>query len=58
MERPASTHSRGAGSSPADAHAWAKPSREEYLAAFAKIIDTGAYIGGPQVGEFETAFAT
>lgn len=40
-----------------DLVAWAKPSREEYLAAFAKIIDTGAYVGGPQVGEFETAFA-
>jgi len=36
---------------------WAKPSREEYLAAFAKIIDTGAYVGGSQVGEFEAAFA-
>ena len=40
-----------------DLVAWAKPSREEYLAAFAKIIDTGAYVGGPQVGEFEAAFA-
>jgi dTDP-4-amino-4,6-dideoxygalactose transaminase len=40
-----------------DLVAWAKPSREEYLAAFAKIIDTGAYVGGPQVGEFESAFA-
>jgi dTDP-4-amino-4,6-dideoxygalactose transaminase len=41
-----------------DLVAWAKPSREEYLAAFAQIIDTGAYVGGPQVGEFESAFAT
>src|SRR5512146_1603216 len=41
-----------------DLVAWARPSKEEYLAAFAKIIDTGAYVGGPQVGEFETAFAT
>ncbi len=40
-----------------DLVAWAKPSREEYLAAFAKIIDTGAYVGGPQVGSFEAAFA-
>ncbi|HEY5948433.1 MAG TPA: DegT/DnrJ/EryC1/StrS family aminotransferase [Kofleriaceae bacterium] len=40
-----------------DLVAWTKPSREEYLAAFAKIIDTGAYVGGPQVAEFETAFA-
>jgi dTDP-4-amino-4,6-dideoxygalactose transaminase len=41
-----------------DLVAWTKPSREEYLAAFAQIIDTGAYVGGPQVGELETAFAT
>jgi dTDP-4-amino-4,6-dideoxygalactose transaminase len=41
-----------------DLVAWAQPSREEYLAAFANIIDTGAYVGGPQVGEFETAFAS
>ena len=40
-----------------DLVAWAKPSKEEYLAAFAKIIDTGAYVGGPQVGEFEGSFA-
>jgi dTDP-4-amino-4,6-dideoxygalactose transaminase len=40
-----------------DLVAWAKPSREEYLAAFAKIIDTGAYVGGPQVASFEAAFA-
>ena len=40
-----------------DLVAWAKPSRDEYLAAFAKVIDTGAFVGGPQVGEFETAFA-
>jgi len=36
---------------------WAKPSRDEYLAAFAKVIDTGAFVGGPQVAEFEAAFA-
>jgi dTDP-4-amino-4,6-dideoxygalactose transaminase len=40
-----------------DLVAWAKPSKQEYLAAFAKIIDTGAYVGGPQVAEFEGAFA-
>ncbi len=40
-----------------DLVAWAKPSREEYLAAFASIIDNGSYVGGPQVGEFEKAFA-
>ena len=36
---------------------WVKPSRDEYLAAFAKVLDTGAFVGGPQVAEFETAFA-
>jgi dTDP-4-amino-4,6-dideoxygalactose transaminase len=41
-----------------DLVAWAKPSREEYLAAFAQIIDTGAYVGGPQVARFEQAFAS
>ena len=41
-----------------DLVAWAKPSREESLAAFAQIIDTGAYVGGPQVASFEAAFAT
>lgn len=41
-----------------DLVAWLKPSREEYLAAFANVIDTGSFVGGPQVGEFEAAFAT
>jgi dTDP-4-amino-4,6-dideoxygalactose transaminase len=36
---------------------WLKPSREEFLAAFANVIDTGSFVGGPQVGEFEAAFA-
>jgi len=40
-----------------DLVAWAKPSREEYLAAFAQVIDTGAFVGGPQVASFEGAFA-
>lgn len=40
-----------------DLVAWAKPSREEYLAAFANVIDTGSYVGGPQVGQFESEFA-
>ena len=31
---------------------WAKPSRDEYLAAFATVIDTGAFVGGPQVAEW------
>ncbi|MFT3696507.1 MAG: DegT/DnrJ/EryC1/StrS family aminotransferase [Kofleriaceae bacterium] len=40
-----------------DLVAWAKPSREEYLAAFAQVLDTGAFVGGPQVASFEKAFA-
>ncbi|CAN5306999.1 DegT/DnrJ/EryC1/StrS family aminotransferase [soil metagenome] len=40
-----------------DLASWAKPSREEYLAAFATVLDTGAFVGGPQVAEFEAAFA-
>lgn len=40
-----------------DLASWAKPSREEYLAAFAKVLDTGTFVGGPQVAEFEGAFA-
>jgi dTDP-4-amino-4,6-dideoxygalactose transaminase len=40
-----------------DLVSWARPSRAEYLAAFAQIIDSGAYVGGPQVAEFEAAFA-
>jgi dTDP-4-amino-4,6-dideoxygalactose transaminase len=40
-----------------DLVAWHAPSREEYLREFAKLIDTGAFVGGPQVGELEAAFA-
>lgn len=40
-----------------DLIAWTKPSREEYLAAFAQVIDTGAYVGGPQVAQFESELA-
>lgn len=40
-----------------DLVSWAKPSREEYLAAFAQVLDTGAFVGGPQVASFEKAFA-
>ena len=40
-----------------DLVAWTKPSREEYLAAFAQVLDTGAFVGGPQVASFEKAFA-
>jgi dTDP-4-amino-4,6-dideoxygalactose transaminase len=41
-----------------DLVAWLRPSRDEYLAAFAQLIDTGAFVGGPQVGAFEAAFAS
>jgi len=41
-----------------DLVAWHAPSRAEYQAAFAKILETGAFVGGPQVGEFEAAFAS
>ena len=40
-----------------DLVAWTKPSREQFLAAFAQIIDTGAYVGGPQVAQFESELA-
>ncbi|HEX4419302.1 MAG TPA: DegT/DnrJ/EryC1/StrS family aminotransferase [Kofleriaceae bacterium] len=33
------------------------PSKPEYLAAFARILDTGGFIGGPAVSEFEAGFA-
>jgi dTDP-4-amino-4,6-dideoxygalactose transaminase len=33
------------------------PSRADYLAAFARILDSGGFIGGPAVAEFEAAFA-
>ncbi len=40
-----------------DLVAGAKPEREAYLAAFAQVLDSGAFVGGPQVAEFEAAFA-
>src|SRR5580704_3264992 len=40
-----------------DLVASARPSREAYLAAFAELLDTGAYVGGPQVARFESEFA-
>jgi len=40
-----------------DLVAGVRPQREAYLAAIAKILDTGAFVGGPAVGEFEAAFA-
>ncbi|HEY0193543.1 MAG TPA: DegT/DnrJ/EryC1/StrS family aminotransferase [Kofleriaceae bacterium] len=40
-----------------DLPALVRPSKAEYLAAFERILDTGGFIGGPAVGEFEAAFA-
>jgi len=40
-----------------DLVAWLRPDREAYLAAFAQVLDTGAFAGGPQVAAFEEAFA-
>jgi len=40
-----------------DLPALAAPDKDAYLAAFARILDTGGYIGGPAVGQFEAAFA-
>jgi dTDP-4-amino-4,6-dideoxygalactose transaminase len=40
-----------------DLPALVRPHREEYLAAFARILDTGAFVGGPAVAEFERDFA-
>jgi dTDP-4-amino-4,6-dideoxygalactose transaminase len=40
-----------------DLVAWSAPSRDDYLAACAQVIDTGAFVGGPQVGKFEAEFA-
>jgi dTDP-4-amino-4,6-dideoxygalactose transaminase len=41
-----------------DLPALVRPSRDEYLAAFAKLLDTGGFIGGAAVTEFERAFAS
>ena len=40
-----------------DLPALVRPSREEYLAEFGKILDSGGFIGGPAVADFESAFA-
>ena len=40
-----------------DLVSWARPARDEYLAAVAHVLDTGTFVGGPQVAEFEGAFA-
>jgi dTDP-4-amino-4,6-dideoxygalactose transaminase len=40
-----------------DLAALVRPSRADYLAAFERVLDTGGFIGGPAVAEFEAAFA-
>jgi dTDP-4-amino-4,6-dideoxygalactose transaminase len=40
-----------------DLPALVRPSRDEYLAAFGKILESGGFIGGAAVAEFEDAFA-
>ena len=40
-----------------DLAALIRPSRADYLAAFERALDTGGFIGGPAVAEFEAAFA-
>jgi len=40
-----------------DLAALVRPSRADYLAAFERVLDTGGFVGGPAVAEFEAAFA-
>jgi dTDP-4-amino-4,6-dideoxygalactose transaminase len=40
-----------------DLPALVRPSKAAYLAAFERALDTGGFIGGPAVSEFEDAFA-
>ncbi len=40
-----------------DLPALIRPSKDAYLAAFAKILDTGGFIGGAAVTDFEAQFA-
>lgn len=40
-----------------DLPALVRPSKAEYLAAFERVLDTGGFIGGPAVTDFEAAFA-
>jgi dTDP-4-amino-4,6-dideoxygalactose transaminase len=41
-----------------DLAALVRPSKAEYLAAIERVLDTGGFIGGPAVTEFEAAFAS
>jgi dTDP-4-amino-4,6-dideoxygalactose transaminase len=40
-----------------DLAAMVRPARDEYLAAITRLLDTGAFVGGAPVAEFEAAFA-
>ena len=40
-----------------DLPALIRPSRADYLAAFERLLDTGGFVGGPAVADFETGFA-
>jgi dTDP-4-amino-4,6-dideoxygalactose transaminase len=40
-----------------DLAALIRPSKAEYLAAFERVLETGGFIGGPAVAEFEAGFA-
>lgn len=40
-----------------DLAALIRPSKADYLAAFERVLDTGGFIGGPAVAEFEAGFA-
>jgi len=40
-----------------DLPALLRPSRAEYVAALERALDTGGFVGGPAVAEFEAAFA-
>ena len=40
-----------------DLAALVRPSKAEYLAALERVLDSGGFVGGPAVAEFEAAFA-
>ena len=40
-----------------DLAALVRPSKAEYLAAFERVLDSGGFIGGPAITEFEATFA-
>jgi dTDP-4-amino-4,6-dideoxygalactose transaminase len=40
-----------------DLAALVRPSKAEYLAAFERVLDSGGFVGGPAVADFEAGFA-